>query len=52
MQLATPPDVERACFLRAELERLDEHYYLRDAPLVPDAAYDALFRELQALEAR
>ncbi len=28
------------------------HYYVLDAPSIPDADYDALFRELQALEAR
>lgn len=39
-----------------ELRRLIEHhnrlYYLQDAPQVSDAEYDALFRELQAIEAR
>jgi DNA ligase (NAD+) len=42
---------ERAAALRAEIQRLDHAYYVLDAPLVPDADYDALFRELQALEA-
>ncbi|MGE4299675.1 MAG: NAD-dependent DNA ligase LigA [Desulfovibrionaceae bacterium] len=37
--------------LRAELERHNHLYYVRDAPEISDAAYDALFRELQALEA-
>jgi len=41
----------RAAELRAELHRLGHHYYVLDAPLVSDAAYDALFQELQALEA-
>lgn len=41
----------RAACLRAELERLNHAYYVLDAPLVPDAEFDALFRELQALEA-
>ncbi len=38
--------------LRAEIERYDHAYYVLDAPLVPDAEYDKLFRELQALEAQ
>ena len=37
--------------LRSELHRLGHAYYVLDAPLVPDAEYDRLFRELQALEA-
>mgnify|MGYP001184550730 CR=1 FL=1 len=37
--------------LRAEISRLDHAYYVLDAPLVPDAEYDRLFGELQALEA-
>ena len=42
---------ERAAQLRAELARYDHAYYVLDAPLVPDADYDALFQELQRLEA-
>ena len=41
----------RAHSLRAELERHNHAYYVLDAPSVPDAEYDRLFRELQALEA-
>lgn len=41
----------RAAWLRAELERHNHAYYVLDAPTIPDADYDALFRELQALEA-
>ncbi|HET7775649.1 MAG TPA: NAD-dependent DNA ligase LigA [Azospira sp.] len=41
----------RAAALRAELERHNHAYYVLDAPVVPDAEYDHLFRELQALEA-
>ncbi|MCK6406364.1 MAG: NAD-dependent DNA ligase LigA [Rhodocyclaceae bacterium] len=52
MLIASPQDFDRARALRAEIERLDHHYYVLDAPLVPDAEYDRLFRELQALEAR
>jgi DNA ligase (NAD+) len=45
------PLAERAQWLRAELERHMHAYYVLDAPTVPDAEYDRLFRELQALEA-
>ncbi len=38
--------------LRAELERHNHAYYVLDAPTLPDAEYDKLFRELQALEAQ
>jgi DNA ligase (NAD+) len=41
---------ERAAWLRAEIERHNQAYYVDDAPSIPDAEYDALFRELQALE--
>jgi len=41
---------ERIGRLRAEIARHDHAYYVLDAPEIPDAAYDALFRELQALE--
>ena len=37
--------------LRAELHRHAHSYYVLDAPTVPDAEYDRLFQELQALEA-
>lgn len=36
--------------LRAELERHNHQYYVLDQPLVSDAEYDGLFRELQQLE--
>ncbi len=42
---------ERARALRAEIEKHNHQYYVLDAPLVSDAEYDTLFRELQALEA-
>lgn len=41
---------ERARWLRSEIERHNYAYYVLDAPLVPDAEFDALFRELQSLE--
>lgn len=40
----------RIAKLRAELDEHNYRYYILDAPSVPDAEYDALFRELQALE--
>ncbi|MDD2884299.1 MAG: NAD-dependent DNA ligase LigA [Dechloromonas sp.] len=42
--------VQRAADLRAELARHNHAYYVLDAPSIPDAEYDRLFRELQALE--
>src|SRR5687768_10473787 len=36
--------------LRLEIERHNRLYYAEDAPEITDAEYDALFRELQALE--
>ncbi|MDO8348485.1 MAG: NAD-dependent DNA ligase LigA [Rugosibacter sp.] len=41
----------RIAHLRAEIERHNRAYYVLDAPTIPDAEYDRLFRELQALEA-
>ncbi len=43
--------VERVRRLRETLERHSHAYYVLDAPTVPDAEYDRLFRELEALEA-
>lgn len=43
--------IEKATWLRSEIERHNQAYYVQDAPLVPDALYDELMRELQALEA-
>ena len=40
----------RADELREEIERHNHAYYVLDAPTIPDAEYDRLFRELQALE--
>lgn len=42
----------RAEALRREIERANYNYYVKDAPTLPDAEYDRLFRELQDLEAR
>lgn len=43
---------QRISQLRTELERHNYNYYVLDAPTIPDAEYDKLFRELQALEAQ
>jgi len=43
---------ERIAQLRADIERHDHNYYVLDAPSIPDAEYDKLFRELQSLEAQ
>jgi len=40
----------RAQQLREEIETHNYRYYVLDAPTVPDAEFDKLFRELQALE--
>ncbi|AXV73751.1 DNA ligase (NAD(+)) LigA [Ralstonia solanacearum] len=41
----------RAAALRATLNRYAHEYYVLDQPSVPDAEYDRLYRELEALEA-
>lgn len=38
--------------LREQIRRHDRLYYVLDAPELPDAEYDRLFRELQSLEER
>jgi len=48
---APPEIVARAAALRAEIERHNYAYYVLDAPTIPDAEYDKLFRELQRIEA-
>ena len=42
---------KRVDSLRATLEDHNYYYYVQDAPRIPDAEYDRLFRELQKLEA-
>ena len=41
----------RAAALRAQLHHHAHRYYVLDAPEIPDAEYDRLFHELQAIEA-
>jgi DNA ligase (NAD+) len=45
-----PSPAERAAELRAQLHHHAHRYYTLDDPEIPDAEYDRLFRELQALE--
>jgi DNA ligase (NAD+) len=42
---------ERIAQLRQQLQLAGHHYHVLDEPLIPDAEYDRLFRELQSLEA-
>lgn len=42
---------EQVAGLRAAIDEHNYSYYVLDRPTVPDAEYDRLFRELQALEA-
>jgi DNA ligase (NAD+) len=51
MSKATPELVQRAEELRTVIEDHSYQYYVLDDPQIPDAEYDRLFRELQALEA-
>lgn len=48
--MASTDVLARATALRREIERHNYAYYVLDQPTVPDAEYDRLFRELQALE--
>ena len=45
-------DQARVELLRSQLHRYAHQYYVLDASEVPDAVYDLLFQELQALEAQ
>ena len=45
-----PASAERAAWLRAEIDRHNHAYYVFDQPVVSDAQYDRLMRELQDLE--
>ena len=48
---AEPPSpAGRAAELRAQLHHHAHRYYTLDEPEIPDAEYDKLFRELQAIE--
>jgi DNA ligase (NAD+) len=43
--------VKRLTSLRDEIEKHNQAYYVHDAPVVSDAQYDTLMRELESLEA-
>jgi DNA ligase (NAD+) len=49
--MTAPDPTRRIAVLRAQIERANLQYHQLDAPEIPDAEYDALMRELQALEA-
>ncbi len=51
MSKVSATDHPRLLALRDELRRHEHLYYVLDAPEIDDAAYDALTRELQAIEA-
>ncbi len=44
--------LEKATQLRAQIEQHNIFYYVHDAPTISDTEYDALMRELMALEAQ
>ncbi|WP_439608660.1 NAD-dependent DNA ligase LigA [Hydrogenophaga sp.] len=46
-----PAPAARAAELRTQLHHYAHRYYTLDDPEIPDAEYDRLFRELQAIEA-
>ncbi len=47
-----PDDAARMAQLRQTLHEHAHRYYVLDAPTIPDAEYDRMFRQLQELEAR
>ncbi|WP_369944300.1 NAD-dependent DNA ligase LigA [Xanthomonas medicagonis] len=48
---ATSDLQQRVAELRRRIEDANDRYYVHDDPSIPDAEYDALLRELEALEA-
>ena len=48
--IAGEDDARRASVLRDALNQHNHRYYVLNQPTIPDAEYDKLFRELQALE--
>ena len=49
--MSKPSPADRVAELRARIEDANHRYYVLDDPSIPDADYDALMRELEALEA-
>jgi len=50
MTAATPETQQRAAQLREQLQKAGYAYYVLDNPIMEDAIYDKLYRELQQLE--
>ncbi|HIK10660.1 MAG TPA: NAD-dependent DNA ligase LigA [Oscillatoriaceae cyanobacterium M33_DOE_052] len=50
MQKPTPEIQQRLQQLRSQLQKASYAYYVLDAPVMEDAVYDQLYRELQDLE--
>ncbi len=46
------PIIEQLTKLRDQIRLYDYHYYVLDAPIVPDAEYDRCFRTLQEIESQ
>ena len=46
----TSPE-ERLSWLRKEIRRHEDLYYIHDSPEISDAEFDSLLHELEALEA-
>ncbi|MEP6938621.1 MAG: NAD-dependent DNA ligase LigA, partial [Rudaea sp.] len=51
MTAKAPKNEQRAAKLRATLDEASHRYHVLDEPTITDAQYDALLRELEALEA-
>src|SRR3954449_728724 len=52
LAVAVPPEIEeRGRSLRDEIAEHNRRYHAEDAPIISDAEYDDLVRELRALEA-
>ncbi len=49
--MSKPSSADRVAELRARIDAANHRYYVLDDPSIPDADYDALMRELEALEA-
>ena len=49
---ATAPDLAHVEALRRTLHEHVHRYYVLDAPTIPDAQFDRLFKELQDIEAQ
>jgi len=50
--MPTPGAQKRIAALREQIEKANYEYHILDQPTIDDFAYDALMRELQALEAK